>query len=100
MIFLVILLELLRRAQREYDRYISTQPGSIHGHGRLLEGGSSAIASSDDIGKTQQSPSMLRRGHGQFGMAKFKPNLLQQAVRSLLFMLQFAVGYFVMLLAM
>jgi copper transporter 1 len=31
---------------------------------------------------------------------KFRPNLFQQAIRALLHMMQFAVAYFIMLLAM
>jgi len=56
--------------------------------------------SSDDVGKAYRRLDMVRLTHDNVNMAKFRPSLLQQAARSLLFMLQFAVGYFIMLLAM
>jgi copper transporter 1 len=34
------------------------------------------------------------------GAGKFRPNLFQQTIRALLHMMQFAVAYFIMLLAM
>jgi len=96
----VISLEFLRRAQREYDRYISNQNGSTHGNASLIGGGASGTVSSDDVGKAYRRLDMVRLTHDNVNMAKFRPSLLQQAARSLLFMLQFAVGYFIMLLAM
>ncbi|KAI9872296.1 MAG: Copper Transporter integral membrane protein that functions in high affinity copper transport, partial [Pleopsidium flavum] len=98
-ILLVVSLELLRRAQREYDRYISNQNTSKHGNAALVGGGPGDIASSDDVGKTHRPTDTVGLMHGNAKMVNFRPSLLQQAVRSLLFMLQFAVGYFVMLLA-
>ncbi|KAL8382022.1 hypothetical protein RB595_006009 [Gaeumannomyces hyphopodioides] len=73
-ILLVMSLEFLRRSVKEYDRF-------------LLRQHASASASKTSSG----SPTPL---------APFRPNFFQQAIRALLHMVQFAVAYFVMLLAM
>ncbi|KAF2649301.1 Ctr-domain-containing protein [Lophiostoma macrostomum CBS 122681] len=96
-ILLVMALEALRRAAKEYDRFILAQ------HTRSLEasspaGGASVSSRTDDNNKTaaaSTSPACLG-GATQ----KFRPNVLQHSIRALLHMLQFAVAYFVMLLAM
>jgi copper transporter 1 len=91
-ILLVVLLEFLRRAGKEYDRYIISQ------HARSLAPAATSSASSDgDNGKT---PNMSAAACAPIAAAKFRPTVLQQAVRALLHMAQFAVAYFVMLLAM
>jgi copper transporter 1 len=88
---LVLSLEFLRRAGKEYDRYILAQ------YTRSLAGASPSPdpSSSDAVNKNTASATtstVLRRS--------FRPSVLQQAIRALLHMLQFAVAYFVMLLAM
>ena len=96
-ILLVIALEFLRRAGKEYDRYILAQ------HVRSLAPTTLTASSthdSDNNGKgASSSPAATARDAAPMD-AKFRPNMLQQAVRALLHMLQFAVAYFVMLLAM
>ncbi|KAF1931682.1 high affinity copper transporter, partial [Didymella exigua CBS 183.55] len=87
-ILLVILLEFLRRAGKEYDRYIAEQ--YLASHTRTAPVASSA---SSDNSKTPVTNAAL-------AVQKFRPSILQQAIRALLHMLQFAVAYFVMLLAM
>ncbi|EPE08387.1 ctr copper transporter [Ophiostoma piceae UAMH 11346] len=72
-VLLVIVLEMLRRAVKEYDRYLVRQ----HLETQSDNGNKSACAAPG-----------------------FRPTVLQQAVRALLHMAQFAVAYFVMLLAM
>ncbi|KAL5114372.1 Copper Transporter integral membrane protein that functions in high affinity copper transport [Pleosporales sp. CAS-2024a] len=72
-IVLVMLVEALGRAGKEYDRYIVGQ----------------------DVKKqkmTTASPLVT--------CGRFRPNVVQQGMRALLHMLQWAVAYFVMLLAM
>ena len=72
-ILLVMALEALRRAVKEYDRYLVRQ------HRAYVSGSGSDFAS---------------------GSTSFHPTIVQQAIRALLHLLQFAVAYFVMLLAM
>ena len=70
---LVLTLEFLRRAVKEYDRYLLRQ------HAKQLDA---------------HTPS----GDGERkGGTRFRPTAGQQAVRALLHMCQFAVAYFVML---
>ncbi|KAJ5306730.1 hypothetical protein PENANT_c003G05428 [Penicillium antarcticum] len=76
-ILLVICLEFLRRLGKEYDRF-------------LLRQDKSKVAASET---SQDSPAKIP----SFG---FRPTVFQQMVRALLHMCQFAVAYFVMLLAM
>jgi solute carrier family 31 (copper transporter), member 1 len=90
-ILLVMSLEFLRRASREYDRYITLQ----------------AQSKQQQIESTNPSPGASTRKDialvavGIVPRAgKFRPNLFQQAIRALLHMMQFAVAYFIMLLAM
>jgi copper transporter 1 len=91
-ILLVITLECLRRSGKEYDRYILAQ------YTRSLNSSPAAVASSNssDDRKGPSTSALPARGVGH----KFRPNILQQATRALLHMLQFAVAYFIMLLAM
>ncbi|KIW03465.1 uncharacterized protein PV09_05234 [Verruconis gallopava] len=92
-IFLVVALEFLRRCGKEYDRYL------LREHQRKL-----AV-----VGTTTSSP-CFSNAHAKNSTAsiasrcapvmRFRPNVLQQAVRALVHMLAFAVAYFIMLLAM
>jgi copper transporter 1 len=99
-ILLVMSLEFLRRTSKEYDAYLlrqhqrasaasaSTATDNSHSLSSEQEKGagvSVAISAPTTILKTTTS---------------FRPNVLQQAIRALLHMLQFAVAYFIMLLAM
>ncbi|KAH8198985.1 hypothetical protein TruAng_006862 [Truncatella angustata] len=80
-ILLVMSLEFLRRAVKEYDTYlirtnrVKTNPTASDG-----SSGDGKTAFTDNTG--------------------VRPNVLQQAVRAFLHTVQFAVAYFVMLLAM
>jgi len=91
----VMLLEAVRRAQREYDAYIirSQTSGSQSSQTNLSR-------NSSENGKeatTSYAPGTV----GGYTMAlKRRPTLLQQAVRAALYMVQFGMAYFVMLLAM
>ena len=93
-ILLVISLEFLRRTQREFDRYlrrpyalVGSETGSGSGESDTTKGSQIKVAG------FETSPWGATQTAGKLKM-------WQQAVRSLLYMLQFAVGYFVMLLAM
>ncbi|CCF38415.1 copper transporter ctr4 [Colletotrichum higginsianum] len=93
-ILLVILLEALRRAVKEYDRYL------IRTHkARYADAGaaSPSSASADDHAKGPSSSAAAVRSNV---VPPFRPNVFQQAVRALIHVCQFAVAYFVMLLAM
>ncbi|KAF3047317.1 Copper Transporter integral membrane protein that functions in high affinity copper transport [Didymella keratinophila] len=87
-ILLVILLEFLRRAGKEYDRHIVQQYLASHASAAPV-----ASSASSDNSKT---PGTTTAPIAQ----KFRPSVSQQAIRALLHMLQFTVAYFVMLLAM
>ena len=89
-ILLVMVLELLRRASREYDALILR--AHARAHAEILSTVSSEEQGSNKVGATTTTTGTAPH--------KFKPSPLQQAVRALLHMLQFAVAYFVMLLAM
>jgi solute carrier family 31 (copper transporter), member 1 len=82
----------LRRASREYDRYLVTeallkQQHSTPAPRSLSEDGSTKATVA--IATSVYSPSR-----------KFRPNVFQQIIRALFHMVQFAVAYFIMLLAM
>jgi copper transporter 1 len=91
-ILLVILLEFLRRAGKEYDRYIVKQYADSHAPATAV---ASSASSDHDTNKAPAATAACAAI-----AQKFRPNVFQQAVRALLHMLQFAVAYFVMLLAM
>lgn len=91
-ILLVIGLEFIRRVQREYDGYIVRQWKSS-----LTE---AQAERSESGGSTTKQPLTTVVVPLQSQTRGFKPSVLQQMIRSLLFMVQFGVGYFVMLLAM
>lgn len=94
-VLLVISLEFLRRAGKEYDRYIVAQ----HTKSLAPLGATTSSASSDN-GMLQPPGATSSAACVPVAAAKFRPSIIQQAVRALLHMLQFAVAYFVMLLAM
>ena len=95
---LVLLLELLRRLQREYDRFISQQAQQ---HKLQHESGDDGYVDEDpphsaipllfDWAKSLRLPPN-HSGH--------LPTALQQAIRASLYTLQLAVAYTIMLLAM
>ncbi|KAL1622673.1 copper transporter complex subunit Ctr4 [Neofusicoccum ribis] len=90
-ILLVISLELLRRAQRELDRHFRRTNRAASAPAVAAEAGSSASS----------AKAMHPAAAGLAAAAGVAPlRWWQHLLRSLLFMVQFAVGYFVMLLAM
>ncbi|KAK8212990.1 Ctr copper transporter [Phyllosticta paracitricarpa] len=89
-ILLVMALEFLRRTAKEYDRM-------------LLRQRQRAIFASNNSSRSTMPASHFSKGFraaATSGKTRFRPNLVQQLIRALLHMLQFAVAYFVMLLAM
>ena len=81
-ILLVMTLELLRRAVKEYDRFL------------LRKHRSAAVAPSPDSG-SGKGPSVVKAIAQAAG--GYRPSVLEQAIRAALHMAQFAVAYFVML---
>ena len=127
-ICLVILLEFLRRVQREYDQLIqrsrsrratsldmkqnASKPVESTNGDALAKGHASSSAmntSSDSDGSIHSSPPaanpfnssfLLGLTASQSGHSRQAPTIVQQIIRSAIYMCQFAVAYFVMLLAM
>jgi copper transporter 1 len=99
-ILLVILLEFLRRAAKEYDRFIVQQ------HAKTLVSSTTrsfASSSSNNDGMTKDpaaQTSPVACSAVATTTSKFRPSIVQQAIRAALHMCAFAVAYFVMLLAM
>lgn len=91
-VLLVVLLEALRRAGKEYDRYIVNQYLASHAPRAVV---ASSASSDNDTNKISGTTAALAPT-----LKNFRPSVIQQAVRALLHMLQFAVAYFIMLLAM
>lgn len=99
----MISLELLRRAQREWDRYLRRSQRLKNTSSILQDNNSGSDDNEHDqhCANKNGSSRSIQRPHTR-GIPNVEPRLevWQQVVRSLLYMLQFAVGYFVMLLAM
>jgi copper transporter 1 len=95
-VLLVVSLEFLRRLSKEYDRYILRQ--FERSQGAPFNAHEGSTASQDGPSYTKVTVSPTERPVSQH--SRFRPNILQQAVRATLHMVQFAIAYFVMLLAM
>ncbi|THW06288.1 Ctr-domain-containing protein [Aureobasidium pullulans] len=99
-ILLVMVLELLRRLAREHDRMILAH------HRRLVASTTNENPANECACPTTVSTSKATSTATASALATgiktraFKPTLPQQMVRALLHCLQFAVAYFIMLLAM
>ena len=94
-ILLVMSLEFLRRASREYDRYIVRQARN------QLQHITSDVAIAIDPKINGPGPDSTQTVvTSQNNTQNFRPHLLQQTIRAFFHMMQFAVAYFVMLLAM
>ncbi|THZ22364.1 Ctr-domain-containing protein [Aureobasidium pullulans] len=99
-ILLVMVLELLRRLAREHDRMILAH------HRRLIASTTNENPANECACPTTVSTSKAASTATASALATglktraFKPTLPQQMVRALLHCLQFAVAYFIMLLAM
>jgi copper transporter 1 len=101
-------LEALRRLAKEYDAYIirrriaaldSSSPPTT-----TTTGATTAVGSGDeddDVNKPAATSTLLASATGAHtATRKFTPTLPQQLIRATFHLLQFAVAYFVMLLAM
>ncbi|KAL4986098.1 Ctr copper transporter family-domain-containing protein [Aspergillus falconensis] len=112
-ICLVIVLEFLRRIAREYDAFIihraqmraqylapsvQTQAGAasaspVSESDSAIGIGNNGTGAQKTTAKTETAPALA-------APFRVRPSLIEQVIRALLHMLQFAVAYFVMLLAM
>jgi copper transporter 1 len=96
-IALVVALDAFRRLSKEYDALIirkhfaKSSAATQH---------STASVPSSDNGKGSPAPITRYISSAATCQQTFRPSVLQQAVRALLHMVQFAVAYFIMLLAM
>jgi solute carrier family 31 (copper transporter), member 1 len=93
-ILLVMSLEFLRRASKEYDRYILTQAQLKQ---QQFANSIPESHSEDRSGKAPATTAVTPRGSN---VLKFRPHVFQQLIRAGFHAVQFAVAYFVMLLAM
>ncbi|KAK4499173.1 hypothetical protein PRZ48_009686 [Zasmidium cellare] len=95
-ILLVMVLEALRRASREYEAFLIrkrlTSSPSLSQVRTASDSGESNDKSVTALTQPAPCPAAVKR--------QFRPTLFEQLVRALLHMLQFAVAYFIMLLAM
>lgn len=93
-ILLVMTLELLRRASKEYDRYLI----------RTASAAAVAVApssySSDNNADSSSNKAVGTAVTAISARKSVRPTIFQQAVRATLHMVQFTIAYFVMLLAM
>ncbi|RDW93914.1 high-affinity Cu transporter CTR3 [Aspergillus mulundensis] len=108
-ICLVIVLEFLRRIAREYDAFIIHRAqmraqylAPAQAQSLTPASHSDSAAASDNGADTQIQKPNATAATAPADAAPFRvrPSLIEQFVRALLHMLQFAVAYFVMLLAM
>ena len=104
-VLLAILLEFLRRAGKEYDRFIVAQQNRMRTSSPLSSSSPTMIptsTSSSEGNGTNKTPG-ARTSAGVGGpppTSMFRPTIVQQAIRALLHTCQFAVAFGVMLLAM
>ncbi|KAG5982293.1 hypothetical protein E4U43_006463, partial [Claviceps pusilla] len=103
-VFLLTLsLEMLRRAIKEYDRYLIRQHRSRHQPACLAAAAAAAAAAQVAGQETPPSPGKRSAEAGVTttvagnGAPPFRPSAPQQAVRALLHLLAFFVGYILML---
>jgi len=92
-ICLVMSLEFLRRLNKEYDRYLISKRATSRCAGII----------NDAIDKTGDQPSPISSTRDPNdntvapGSGSYMPSIMEQAIRALSHMLQFAVAYFIML---
>lgn len=108
-IFLVISLEFLRRMQREYDGYIRRKDmGAATSLAARQQGETPDTSASSDheVGGKHQRPTISTSPLTGNVPPLYRPHvdrmtlLQRQFIRALIHMVQFAVAYFIMLLAM
>jgi solute carrier family 31 (copper transporter), member 1 len=96
-ILLVMSLEFLRQASKEYDRYIDRQAQLKQQQQQTAD---RVAESHSDNGSVKIPALVASTAPTGSNVQGFRPNVFQQIIRALLHMVQFAVAYFIMLLAM
>ncbi|KAI1138130.1 Ctr-domain-containing protein [Hypoxylon sp. FL0543] len=108
-ILLAILLEVLRRAVKEYDRYLvraNAQKNSLVAVTRNATNNAQKGSDQDaraDAAREESNASNASAApvaYNHIGNASYRPKIYEQAIRALLHTAQFIVAYFLMLLAM
>ena len=100
-ILLVVSLEFLRRAGKEYDRFVIRQ--HVKQYEQQQQGEEDCRPLDGELTRAQKTKAdaalaaMCSTEKMGLQMSPFRPSAGQQAVRALLHMLQFAVAYFIML---
>lgn len=96
-VFMVMAIELVRRLQRDYDRFLLARWKLRREIGKEFNSYSKEKATATDrlLGRTPIS-FLGRRRH----VDGFMPSFTEQSIRSIFYLLQFAGAYFTMLLAM
>ncbi|KAI0480263.1 Ctr copper transporter [Xylariaceae sp. FL0804] len=97
-VLLTMSLAFLRRLHRAYDAHVAAQQSMMRPMGPPPPSQNSAGRSSKQPAATRVPP--LLAATGATASTPRRYSLLQQTIRAFLHMLQFAVAYFVMLLAM
>ncbi|KAL7623126.1 Copper Transporter integral membrane protein that functions in high affinity copper transport [Parahypoxylon ruwenzoriense] len=97
-ILLTMSLELLRRTVKEYDRYLIRKHTSTPA--AISPAGSTTASAPKDADSKIVATSSAPACQAVAQSTGFRPSILEQAIRALLHMVQFAVAYFIMLLAM
>ena len=108
---LVCVLEFLRRAAREYDRFLVQGASPVVSAVQIRRSDVERPSGPDKLGVTTgESSSQSSEGSPErskpvpfiasTGSRNSRPTVVQHAIRSFIHMLQFAVAYFIMLLAM
>lgn len=95
-ILLVMSLEFLRRASKEYDRYIVRQAQIKQQQQQSTDHGPKLHSDNGSV----KTPALASTAPTISNVRGIRPNVFQQIIRALFHMLQFAVAYFIMLLAM
>ncbi|EQK99176.1 Ctr copper transporter family protein [Ophiocordyceps sinensis CO18] len=91
---LAVVLEVLRRSIKEFDRYLIRQ------HLAKFQASPAAGPSSAEGASVSSKEAAVTKRASDAAVPPFRPSLLQQAGRAFLHLLQFTVAYILMLLAM
>lgn len=100
-LLLVMLLELLRRIVKEYDALLVRKHSTNNNSATYVEAAGAASRAQQAASESGESKDrgLNVQPVGVAPSGRFRPTVLEQAVRALLHMCQFAVAYFVMLYA-
>lgn len=95
-LLLVMLLEFLRRAVKEYDALLVRKHSAANNRSNVGPAGAGVQQGGSESGESKDNGVSVRPV-GNVPSGRFRPTLVEQAVRALLHTCQFAVAYFVML---